>query len=268
MSECQNDFDFQPSVTWPEALPCFAFEGQLLCGFPRKNIDNTSEVVIELQGERDAILKALYPRLSLPELVRLIQKMTLSSEQKSKLLFLYNYKFSNDLEEHFDFLLSLPLAVQNWLSEKDIAPRDLEKLAPLGKQKMEHAQRALQFCIEKRLNKNQTLQACEWIQELLEMGHGEEILFTVRSTPDLYLQHLKTLRFPMTLTEDQKVQSQLQSFSWPNKTEARWVRQGDLAAVEIQLKAHTEWDLEKQISSLTNLKDQIKTIWRSGRHAD
>jgi hypothetical protein len=268
LSQCKTDWDFKPLDLWPSVLPLYCFQDQLLCGFERasREIQEDSNSVLELEGPLEEIIKALYPQLTLPELARLTEKMGSQDLRFLSHLFrIYGYTYTQELQENLKTLLTLSLEHQNWLSEKDISPRDLERMIPLEQTTVRFSQ-SLQFCIQNRFNKNQCLQACEWIHELSAMGHTEDSLFLPPMPAEQFLRQLKSLRYPQSTYIDASQNRQLQNLAWPNKTEARWTRQGDMAGVEIQLRAHTELEIEKQISTLVGLKDQIRKIWKAHSH--
>jgi hypothetical protein len=265
IQDCQMDLNFKPIGPWPKALPLYSWQGQLLCGFDQACQESSEKpMVIELSAPFPEVLKCIYPRLSFPELARLESRLrTWNPDLTLPVFQAYGVRFEEKLNEPMNFLVSLPLSVQNWLSEKDVGARDIERLLPLSNDSELASHEALQFCIENRFNKNQTLQSCEWIGELLALGFSKEMIFRPEVSPDAFLMSLKTLRHPNSTDSDLRKKVQIQALSWPSKTDAKWVRQGDLAGLEIKLHAHTEQEAEKQIMTLVKLKGQIAELWKA-----
>ncbi len=64
------------------------------------------------------------------------------------------------------------------------------------------------------------------------MGHQKEDI--LKPTPSL-ISHLHSLRYPMSLQQDNQNEQKIRALSWSSKWGARWTRRGDRSGVELKL---------------------------------
>lgn len=244
MDSCQRHLDFHPENPWPELLPLYCHNDELLCGFQRSTREN--ENVIQLEHESLPLcIKTIYPQLSFPELSRLIALLSArfpnSPDLYSEIWGLYGYQARENLSLLAQKLIQIPMDIQRWLSQKKLAPQDLAPLRAL-----EDLSVLDDFWDEILLANPSKSDGVKWLEMLIElilMGFSKsQLMSTASSTENApsnstaqWLSHLHALRYPLATQQAEQAEQKIRSFSWPPKSEARWVRRGDRSGVELKL---------------------------------
>lgn len=266
LQDCLRGLDFEPEIDWPQALPCYSYNQELLCGFNRPLSSN--ETVIPLQGKSlPLFIKALYPQLSFMELIRLSSKLLpLNSNDFEELWSLYQYRDIANIRPLISKVLVLPKEVQKWLHQKKVGPQDLAPFKAL--ETINLLQDYWDLFLKSQFSKSDGVKTLELLIELILLGFStKEIIPEESLNGSTWYQHLYALRFPKSSLQDQKSEELVRQALWPNKTEARWTRRGDRSGVELKL-FFTHPDelkkililLEKTSKDLVDNK-QLESIW-------
>lgn len=253
MESCQRNLDFHPDNIWPELLPLYCHDDELLCGFQRRTLDHES--VIDLKNQNLSLcLKTIYPSLSFPELSRLIAQLLVryphNSSLTNEMWGHYGYQPRENLTLLAQKVIALPLDIQHWLSQKKFAPQDLAPLRALDD--LSVLDDYWDDLLLANPSKSEGVKWLEMLIELILMGVSKEQLMlsstasadshadasTTRSTTHTtaqWLSHLHALRYPLATQQTSLAEQKIRAFAWPPKSEARWTRRGDRSGVELKL---------------------------------
>lgn len=243
---CQRNLDFHPEVPWSDLLPLYCFEDELLCGFHAKDKthhETHEATVIEFKNHNlPQCLKVLHPYLSFPEISRLAERISVrfpkhthpeSKEWVQQLWRLYGYQPREDLLILATKITALPFAVQQWLTQKKLAPQDLAPLRAVND--LNILNDYWEILLSLNPSKSEGTKGIELLVELILMGHSKETLNTHATTTQSWLSFLQSLRYPLSTQQDLHAESKIRTLHWPAKSEARWVRRGDRSGVELKL---------------------------------
>jgi len=243
--------DFQPRQVPSRLYPPIAHNGVQISGFSSEQ----TAVHYDEQSLADLIFE-IYPELSVPELARLktvLDKLELPVEE---VLLRYGFRENDLTQAVFDFVASLPMEIQEALSEKQFNFGDLRSIRP-------SAQGASALCIALahfvglRMSKSQIVEACELFNELYEMRPFE---LPRNLDRDQVLNFLREARFPESLKKDSDRQRLVKSKKWPLKSNVKWSRQGDLSGIEIKLFLTSPAEFKRALHDLNQI--EVEDLWR------
>ena len=261
ISKCQRSWNFGPLHKLPEKLPAWALGGFLISGFDLKEPHLVQNVPKATPAQGAELFYSLYPKLSWPELVRLIHRPDFETQIDPALL-LTKYEIKRD--ERFDrtsqFLLLWPAEVQDYISEKEIRAFDVTILdsLPLDTQKD-----LLTLLVNLKPSKSLFCQMLELSAELLLMGTAMQELVDVLNAPKT-LEELRKKRFPRTTEKDLAFKNSTVTLNWPKGTAAQAVRKGDLQGLEIKFFVKDALELEKILTGLQT----VASDWKQKNEAD
>ncbi len=267
--------DFEPRMPWPKAMPAIAAtfslaEGynapHVIAGFGRladQGSGGASILVLDLQFDSfETALEGVgsyhggFERLSHFEKLRLSAKLA--------------RLFKVELPQNLDWLLSFSIEFQNFCDDKNMAFRSLEPLKFIPQ-----AWDAILVVV-------QTLGAshaecrdifdlwCDLITtkkmnlEALAMGLAEGSSEAPK-TAQAYITKLRTLRFPVTLSQDSQQSSNLTKVSWPKNVKASFDRNGDRGSVQLKIQLDSEKTYLQTLRKLNEIQSQneFKKLWES-----
>ncbi len=253
----QRNLNFWPQKPWPKSMPCLALNGELLCGFERKQGQ-----AIEVSEPLSEIFSQLYPTLKLSELARAFQRLKplLSTEEMSLLLNTYDLRNSHRTEKFFLLFERMNPEFLNWCDLKAPGVNDLaillcfEDLTPLDG--------VTQKIATDHLSKSQGVLALELAGELILSGLMQEITnsLSLKST-SAWLTQLKRLRYPITTEKSNKKEKRLNHIPWPKGTTAQWIRNGDQDCIELRVRALGAKELSQQLEVLKSLSEKQLGDW-------
>lgn len=276
LASCQRHLDFHPENPWPELLPLYCYDDELLCGFERTDQENENVIQLEHQS-LPLCIKTIYPHLSFPEISRLVAQLTVqfpnSPALYNKIWSLYGYQARENLSLLALKLIQLPLEIQRWFSQKKWAPQDLAPLRALDdlNQLDEHWDELLLA----NPSKSDGVKWLEMLIELILMGFKKDQLRPLHSSTEnsqpyttaQWLSHLQALRYPLATQQSEQGEQKIRAMNWPPKSEARWTRRGDRSGVELKLFFSNPQELkintirlEKMVQDLEN-KTQWEELW-------
>lgn len=255
LSHCKKSWDFSPCQPWPQGLPAFCWQTELLTGFER---DQGEALDLSEDGSLLQVFHSVYPKLSLPELARLwnlVKESPLWADQVSELFRLHSLRWNQELEKTVQLLIQLPMEFQTWCSDKQLGARDLAPLRALDLNLAEGLWTSLAQC---QLSKSQGVQALEWSVDLLLMGKTwQEIQPQAGTSGQGWLAQLKTWRFPNTESVDESKKAKTARLPWPARTQGQWLRQGDRGLLEVRLQADSLEDFRKKLSGLAKVEKAL-----------
>ena len=252
-----KQLDFEPLKPWPKSMPCFALNGQLVCGF-----DRTSGQAIELNEPLAEIFTQLHPQLKLSELSRAFQCLRphLTPEQMSGLMKHYGIKNSRRAEKFFSLFENMIGEFRNWCDEKNPGINDLavlfcfEDLKPL--------ESVMQKVAGEQMSKSQGTLALEICGELILSGQNDAVETSLSVTPTAsWISALKRLRYPITTEKVEDRKKRLNNIPWPRGTSAQLVRHGDRDSVELKIRTSSAVELSQQLEALQSLSEKQSGDW-------
>jgi len=243
LAQCSRDLDFQPIHSWPEPLPAISWSGRLLAGFDRAHgmaldyspTTNVTKLVLACHSSLGVFeilrLKSLLPALELPTPIQL--------------------KVS-----------SIPQSFQNWSDRRQVTAGEL---IPFRYAESRHFP-ALGPLLNQLADLNPTrqtgIQMLELLIELLGLDTDYRLLQAPAGPADAWLKQLIRLRHPVALTKDSLKQQKLRQLPWPGHVHAQWVRRGDEASLEIQMRAQSPVDLKKRLHALIEISPEVESaLW-------
>lgn len=267
ITQCNKTLQFSPLSPWPQGLPAVAVNQMVFAGFDQKLVFNHQLPLLdqpqnsEQQQQIAQLFRSLYFELTFPEMARLIEKASVLEWFPLSLVI---SSFGWQASEHFfkvaEALRQTPMEFQNWCSEKKLNPQDL---SPLLSAKGLDLDGAMQDLILLRLSKSSGAQALELIIELMLMGQtaqslrADSLSTNTAKTAETWLENLKQLRYPNTFASDQSEQEKMKNLPWPGTSQAKWIRQGDKAGIELKLFVSQPSDLKKYLQSLSHIQDLL-----------
>lgn len=152
--------------------------------------------------------------------------------------------------------LNLPLSFQAWLRDKKVSPQELMVLQSAKNLDLNLFADAL---VANSCSRAMGIQALELFVELRLMNHAEsELLPAPGQDPQLWISELRLKRYPQTHKKDQHHRKIVETLAWPKYTEAKWIRQGDQAGLELKLFVTNKAELNRSISSLEQIQNLLK----------
>jgi hypothetical protein len=249
---CKKSLDFKPDSPWPQSLPVYCFQNELLCGF-----DRDKGVAVELSGITllEAI-KAVHPHLGFLELIRLSQKIPQDSLQQTELWSLYGYHWKENLGILSQTLSQIDLETQRWLQSKKMAPQDLAPLRSLPN--LEVLAPFWPLMMTQTYSKSEITQILELLTELILMDVSVDTL-NANAQGHAWIKHLKSLRYPLSTESDSVGETKLRQIAWPLRSEARWLRKGDRSGVELKLFFSHPQELKRSLERLEQVCEDLQT---------
>jgi len=278
LANCKRNLDFNPESPWPELLPLYCYEDELLCGFNRTTIDPETKV-ISLEGQSLPILiKTIHPNLSFPEVARLVEKLSLSLDKTkdctNEVWNLYGYHARENLIILAQKITQLPRDIQRWLSQKKFSPQDLAPLRALNDLKIMN-----DFWDELLISNPSKSEGVKWIELLVELllmdfkfeqihpngikmnsvsGENSTTSCSQSLSTSLWLSHLQALRYPLSTNQDLLAETKVRSLHWPAKSEARWSRRGDRSGIELKLFFSNPSELKLNLVRLEKVSNELE----------
>ena len=247
ISQCQRSWNFGPLHQLSENLPAWALGGFLISGFDLKEPHLVQNVSNASPAQAAELFYSLYPRLSWPELVRLIHRPDLEKHiDQALLLTKYETKWDARFARTSEFLLLWSAEIQDYLSEKDIHAFDVTIVDQLS---LEAQKDILSLLVSIKPSKSQFCQMLELCGELVLTKTSIEELVEILRAPKA-LEELRKKRFPVTTEKDLAFKNSLQNFSWPKAVSAQSLRKGDVQGLEIKFFAKDAVDFEKTLQGL------------------
>lgn len=264
ITRCKRDFDFKPIRKTNDSLPAVAWNGYLLTGFHR-----TSGTALNLKTPLHELLLDCYPKLTFPELARLIAKLeelpALYEEFKVKILATYQFTDHPEMDELMGLVLALPHEYQSWMSQKDLSAKELYPLRVVFRQKAEEAgdfvSKVLTFLKDKKSNRAQVARAIELSSDLFLMNREP---FRSCATIEIWLRYLESVRFPKQKPSAIVPKDRVQKLPWPAHVQARWVMDGPSGGIEVTFNVHNPNELQATLDGLDNLPGHLKKdLWKN-----
>lgn len=255
-----NDlFNFTPYHKGPTSLPPISWRGYKLTGFEKKDL-----VSFEVHNESlAAVLKDLYPDLSLVELIRLkqcINKLDHLIDAQCvwiEILSKYNIRWTDQVDQTLKQLNDSPISFQKWVREKKVSFYDLTIFRSMNL--ISEFSSILNFLSEQQFSKSEGLQCLELATELKLIGLDDCAILNFNCKS--WLDHLKSLRFPQTTQNDQKSQDLIKKLPWPKRTKVKWLRDGDQSKIEILLELRSKKDFKELLDGLKKVYDSMDPEW-------
>lgn len=265
ITQCKKDLDFKPLHKKTDSLPSIAWNTYLITGF-----DRTHGTVLNIKTPLPQLLKDCYPNLSFAEISRFLERLEsiepLYFELKADILAAYHLKDHPELDELIHIVLSLGFQHQNWLAEKQMTPRELYPLRLLLRQKPTEAAEFIAKCCDlmrqKKATKAQAVKILELATDLFLMG--QDPINEVARTAEIWLRFLEHKRYPQTRSFDVTQEEKVKRLPWPSHVQAKWIREGDHAGIEVKFNIHNSTELNKMIEGLESLSSQLnEDLWKS-----
>lgn len=258
IKQCVNRLDFKPLSPWPKGLPSVAIQGYVIAGFSTEGfvfnhqVDPKSEEAFE-------IWKSVHPELSFAECARLATLLTDSPWTAEQLLGLWGFTCRDQQLLAASWLLEQTETFQNWAAQKKLSPADIAPLRIVAQEKLNPF---LERVLSLDLSKSFALQLLELSTDLLFFEEDPEKILEQwprsKNEIEVGLRKLKALRFPQTTQSDQALEGQMKQLPWPGTSQAKWVRQGDRAGIELKLFVSQPSDLKKYLVSLERVQNLME----------
>jgi len=255
IAHCAKSLDFRPTRQWPEALPAFAWRGQLICAFSREQ----GEALDLFEVQRATLigaLKATHPELGLAELARLSAALEQTwpetfQEIRNGLFQEYSLRWSERLAQTLSLLKDTPPRFQDWVDEKHAGPRDLSVLLALPRPLEFYP--FLEAMTQLELSRNDGVRALELGAELFLMGRPLNDILPSTDRGPAYLRQLEKWRRPNSLAGDDLWRETVRQWPWPSQVQGKWQRFGDQAGLEINIRSTSPEDLHKKLERLLSI---------------
>ncbi len=205
----------------------------------------------------DAI-KASHPELTLSELARLAFALEttwpdLYLEVREHLFQEFSFRWSERLESTLQILRATPLAFQNWVSEKDLGPRELSVLLALPSVPAFHP--FLNAMTEIPLSRSEGTRVLETGAELFMTGRPLNDLLPSGSDGPAYLRQLEKWRRPQSLGMDDQWRETVKLWPWPSQVQGKWQRFGDQSGLDVNIRSTSAEDFRKKLKTLLSIGD-------------
>lgn len=221
-------------------------------------------IITQVQDEKDVVclnpqttnlpqlIFDLYPDLSLVELASLEENLwKLDLDIFPKILEKYNLNSTENLSATLEVIRNLPVEFRTWAHERRASVRDL---APLRCEISKEFFFALEQIVRTRATRQQGAQILEIAVELYLGGTSLSEVMNLSDSAEIWLAHLKKIRYPLSSNADREMQNKVKSMPWPSHVEAEWQRRGDQAGVQIKLFVQSENELNKYLENLKSMK--------------
>jgi hypothetical protein len=258
VKQCVTSLDFKPESPWPVGLPSVAIQGFIIAGF------SSSEFVFNHLVEPNSpqaldIWKSVHPELSFAECARLAQKLGQSPWTAENLLSLWGFAWRDQQIFSAEWLLRQTESFQKWAAQKKIAPNDIAGLRLADPEKLFPF---LSQVIQLDLSKSFALQLLELTVDLLYFDENPEKILSLwpknKNDVEFSLKHLRALRYPQTTSMDTELEGKMKKLPWPGTSQAKWVRHGDRAGIELKLFVSQPSDLKKYLISLERVQNLLE----------
>jgi hypothetical protein len=257
IAQCDKKFDFQPSSTWPKALPVYCWKGIQLNAWSRQ--DEFAIDLFELNGSNfhDSVYAA-YPTAGLAELARMhsvLQEyfLALLIDTAEPLFSLYSLRWCERLQMTLKALVQTDRAFQDWVDQKRVGTRELSPL--LAVPNIKAFDPILVHLIKLNGTKTQVLQALELMTELNLMGHDLSDVAPTENNLSSYIERLEKWRRPLTSKSDEGWREQVSRWPWPAQVQGQWLRFGDQAGLEIKMRTTSPQDFHKKLERLLSIRE-------------
>ncbi len=240
-------------------MPAWALDGRLLSGFDLGSEHPVQNVKVTASTDASALLKALYPEITWPEIVRLLDQPDTEKYFNPKVLMeTYGFGWDEHWQRVSELLITWPDEIQNYISEKALRPFDLMVLMSLPLQSQIPV---LEKLISLNLSKSHFCQTLELAGESLLLGSSvEEILERLNHAH--FFEELKKNRFPVTYFGDQAFKEKVEKAPWPKGVQAQTQRRGDTLGVEFKIFAKNRDELSKILKNLETTYEQLDSTLR------
>lgn len=255
--QCGKNLNFRPLADWPNALPAFAWRGELLTAFARE----TGTAVDLFETQRATLVeavKASYPELSLSELARFAFALEqtwpeLFLEVREPLFQAYAFRWSERLESTLHILRLTPAEFQDWVSEKDLGPRELSVLLALPAPGEFHP--FLRAMTSVPLSRSEGTRVMEVGAELFMTGRPLNDLLPSGTDGSAYLRQLEKWRRPNSLGMDDQWRETVKLWPWPSQVQGKWQRFGDQSGLDVSIRSTSPDDFRKKLKTLLSIGD-------------
>lgn len=258
LSECQKDWNFSPQSPWPEALPAYSWQGQVLAGF--KHPTSSKTVVLSATKLSEA-LKACYPSLSLSELARLALRLKKSCTETdlAEIFQIYGQRYHSGLFDICEKIATSPMSFQNWAAERKLSPKDLSPLKLIEPATLTPFLEAL---ATKKASSSTGKKIIEWgIEVFLIEESLEAILSPSEQSAEDWLTVLKSRRYPKSTERDQSQTNKLHNLRWPKGIRGSWQRSGDQTHLNISLNISSTQDFEDKLQQLQKISQNAGDLF-------
>lgn len=224
--------------------------------------DRTDGMVLSLD-EKSAnhfidFFQAIYPTLGVGELARFLSLLKnysaeLFAEWKAPLLKVYGYRDSDRLDGVLKVLAETPLAFQQLVDDKSLAPRELSPL--LAVQDITKIELFLSELPNLTASRSELARVLDLFVDLFLMDRPLNDLMPTSSNGSLYLRLLESWRRPKAEGQDEAWRKSVHEWPWPAQVEAKWQRFGDQSGLEIQIRTTSPDDFQKKLERLLTIPD-------------
>jgi hypothetical protein len=259
LSSCDGSWNFKPRQRTSALLPAWALDGHLLTGFDMGSEHPVQNIQVTSSTDASALLKALYPELTWPEIVRLLdQPDTEKYFYPDALMAAYGLGWDEHWQRVSELLVTWPDEIQNYISEKALRPFDLMVLMSLPLQSQIPI---LQKLVRLNLSKSLFCQALELAGESLLLSSSLEDILEKLNHSD-FLEELKKDRFPVAYFADQGFKEKVEKAAWPKGVHAQTQRRGDTLGVEFKIFAKNRDELSKILKNIETTYEQLDSTLR------
>jgi hypothetical protein len=240
-SDLDWKFDFSPQIPWASILPVLGVVHQntltVVAGFDRKNVERIS--VLEVSGPLEYVMKDLYPTESLRPLELL----------RFEMLF-------GRIPEDLKFLVTLPLQLQIFLDQRQVSLKALMPFQYLNEWVLEITKHFLSL----RPSSSQIRELLDLLCDLKMNNRSWNECEPKSAENQNWVSDLFKLRNPNLNHSDMCSSKLLQKANWPKGVRARWERQGDQGAINIQMKAYNSREFENFKNAISKVEIE-EELW-------
>lgn len=263
ISQCKKELDFNPALQPHHHIYAIALDGQLISGFHwslEQNCLNYEHLDSQAQLH---LFKSLYHQLSFVEIARLTQLLKVTPILPvAELWQAYHYSFNQHHQELVEIITQLPSYFLKYTQEKQWDPQDFYILKSV--KDLSLLENLFINLSQKNPSKSLGGQIFELATELLLLGRTWTELEPQNLSNEEWHKKLNTLRYQQALSLDHEKSSILKTI--PSQlAQAKWVRRGDKAGVELKLFFSSSTELSKNILQLQKLEASVKDsdLWKS-----
>lgn len=188
-----------------------------------------------------------------------------------KLFHLRQRKWLRSNSQTLELFLTAPDSFKLWISERQLSFSELSPLQLFTS--LSPHEEFFNYFAQLKLTRQQGAKAIEWLSEWYHMqpAHQEKSPWTLilplteaqsnmQSTAgEQWLENLRSLRFPNTKAQDQKISSDLLARPWPQFAQVQQLRRGDTSGAELRLFFTSSVDFSTKIAKLNLLAE----IWKN-----
>lgn len=249
IKECDNVFSFYQRRPLKMGFPILAWGTHIITPVQ----EGKDVVSLDPQSTNLAqLICDLYPDMSLVELASLEENLwQLDLDIFPQVVEKCNLYYSENLTTTLEILRQAPEEFRNWAHERRVSVRDL---APLRCEVSKEFTFVLEQIVRTRATRQQGAQILEIAVELYLGGTPLSEVMNLSESAEIWLAHLKKIRYPLASNADREMQNKIKSLPWPSHVEAEWQRRGDQAGIQIKLFAQSENELNKYLENLKGMK--------------